>query len=528
MKLWRLKRRVKKNPDDGAARIALSEALLSTRDPRGALDQALAAVDCALEPEDCLALGQLFVDLGRKDAAERAYRHAWTSAPDSLPIALAWGRFLLSSGRADDALEPLGQAVELDPADDGLRLLLIDALQATGADAEAASHLAAVVGRNRDDAKLHVRYGRAMLAIGEHEPALAALRRARRLADTEETTIALGVALGQTGRSNEAVALFERFMAARPDSLSALINCAVAHGEMGDDTTAVRYLLDAARRAPEVAAIQQNLGITFMRMGQLDAAVESFRRATALAPDSAHAQLQLARALTRRGDIHEAIGAATLASRLAGKAKGITHAADDLLQALMETATGEYPALSMSSDGLERPSAISGVLTEFPLPNLLEFLRNDRRTGSLQIVALKGVGEIWLREGDIVAVSASGVPRLGQMLVDAGHLSRAALAHALEGRSEGAPLGKHLAERGTVSAETVSTMVKEQIDQGLMELLPWEQGNFSFAVGDGLPVEERFGTQSALLDALRRLDEAGYSEAADSMEQVADMFGDTF
>ncbi len=526
IKLWRLRRRVTKVPTDGPAWVALVDGLMRAGEADAARAAALEGLDCA-PAESRLQLGDRLAALDATDAAARAWFGAWREAPTLPGAAARWGRHLQQTGRAGEAIEPLRSAHGADPDDDGVRDALLAALSKTGATGERAEVLAASVARHPDDAHLLVRYGKALIEIGQRRQGIEALRRAHRLRADGRTVIALGVALGRSGDSQEAVVLFEQYMAERPDALSAQINCGVAYGEIGDFTTAVRYLLDASQRAPHLAAIQQNLAVIFSRMGQLDAAIDALRLAARIEPAAGRIQLQLARMLARRGDLHEGVAAASLAASLSGESVQLEMAANELRSTLLATVTGEYPAVDSSDMGSgERPSAMSGDLMHFPLPNLLEFLRSERRTGLLQIVSMSGVGEVRLRDGDITSVSASQVSRLGEVLIETGHLDAVALAGALGGRPADMPLGMHLVKSGAVTAEQLAGAAREQALRGLMELLPWEQGNFSFITEDGSAVPESWPTQGMLLDALRRLDEEGYSEAAESIELVGDLFGE--
>ena len=526
MKLWRLRRRIRKAPDDGQARVALVAALIDADEHEEARGIAIEGLDTA-PAATRLELADLLARLGATDEAGRAWFGVWRAAPDLPGAAARWGLHLHRIGRAAEACDPLRKAFTLDPDDVDVRDALVATLASTGATGERAEVLGDSVARRPDDADLLMRCGKALMDVGQRRRGVEMLRRAHRLRPDGRTVIALGVALGRSGASQEAVVLFEQYMAERPDALSAQINCGVAYGEIGDFTTAVRYLVDASQRAPHLAAVQQNLATIFSRMGQFDAAIDALRIATRIEPTSGRIQLQLARMLARRGDLHEGVAAATLAASLAGQSIQLEMAANDLRASLMATVTGEYPALDSSDlDSGERPSAMSGDLMHFPLPNLLEFMRSERRSGLLQIVSMSGVGEIRLRDGDITSVSASQVARLGELLVEAGHLDAQGLAGALGTRPADLPLGMHLVGSGTVSAEHLAAAAREQALRGLMELLPWEQGKFSFLTETGPAVPESWATQGMLLDALRRLDEEGYEDAAGSIEMVGDLFGD--
>ena len=85
----------------------------------------------------------------------------------------------------------------------------------------------------------------------------------------------------------------------------------------------------------------------------------------------------------------------------------------------------------------------------------------------------------------------------------------------------------YLVQSGVVTSAQLGAAAREQALRGLMELLPWEAGNFSFLTEGGPTVPEAWSTQGMLLDALRRLDEEGYEDAAGSIELVGELFNDS-
>ena len=182
--------------------------------------------------------------------------------------------------------------------------------------------------------------GRRRLRQGRHAEALDLIAQALAIdpavagGDT-----AMGVALSNLDRLDEAIASFSRAVAQRPDDLEALTSLAILLSVEDRFAEAVPYyqraialapddaelhngvgiaLLGLARPeeaaaslwravalAPEAAEPLINLGIVLGRAGQPDDSVASFRRAIALQPDHADAHLNLAQALRQAGE-HEA------------------------------------------------------------------------------------------------------------------------------------------------------------------------------------------------------------------------------
>ncbi|CAN0587725.1 unnamed protein product, partial [Laminaria digitata] len=70
------------------------------------------------------------------------------------------------------------------------------------------------------------------------------------------------------------------------------------------------------------------------------------------------------------------------------------------------------PIPSENTDG-----GFTGDLFVFALPDLLEFLMNQRASGVLYVESEHDAGSVQLHEGDIVALRAPGCPSLARELV---------------------------------------------------------------------------------------------------------------
>ena len=107
------------------------------------------------------------------------------------------------------------------------------------------------------------------------------------------------------GRPDDALAAYERVIAAEPDNVIALNNAAWLHNEAGSHL-ALDYSRRAYEQAPDVAAVLDTYGWVLLSRGDVDAAVEHLRKAALGAPDSADIQYHFAAALARRGETPEA------------------------------------------------------------------------------------------------------------------------------------------------------------------------------------------------------------------------------
>lgn len=94
--------------------------------------------------EDLLALARFLRDAGDIDGAARAYRALIASSPGDAGAWLELGQAYLWSGRYDDAMHALEEALRLDPSNDGIRLDLARATWVAKGAAPARAVLAAI------------------------------------------------------------------------------------------------------------------------------------------------------------------------------------------------------------------------------------------------------------------------------------------------------------------------------------------------------------------------------------------------
>lgn len=114
--------------------------------------------------------------------------------------------------------------------------------------------------------------------------------------------IAAAGALLEQGSVQEAVALLERAVEARPADAEAHLMLGTALARLPRRAAAVEALLRALELRPDYAAGYALAGMAFSRLGELDAALRVFERAVALNPELGDAHLNLALILAGRGE----------------------------------------------------------------------------------------------------------------------------------------------------------------------------------------------------------------------------------
>lgn len=164
--------------------------------------------------------------------------------------------------------------------------------------------------------------------------------------------------------------------------------------------------------------------------------------------------------------------------------------------------------------------AFAGQLQMLAVPDLLDFLKSSRRTGTLVLTSDGGMGAVHLRNGMITSAASPNGTRLGKLLLDGGHVQEDQLAEVAMAQESEKPdrlLGGLLVSRGIVGEADVRAALERQVYSAVTELVQWTSGDFAFEPDrpheetDQPPgVEEidvEFDTQGVLLDVLRALDE---------------------
>ena len=155
---------------------------------------------------------------------------------------------------------------------------------------------------------------------------------------------------------------------------------------------------------------------------------------------------------------------------------------------------------------------IAGNIKTMELAELLQWLSQGGKTGSLVIDNGRYEKRVFFRNGRIVS-SASSDPReyLGHFLVSHGYINEEQLAEAMRRQeSERLMLGKVLVEMGAITEENLEVMLRMKAEEGIYSLFTWPEGEFRFR-DDELPpypmVPTDLDVTGLILEAMRRRDE---------------------
>lgn len=303
--------------------------------------------------ENAFALHQA----GRLTEAEALYRTILVGSPENLNALHLLGALLTSTGRADDGVRWLEQAVSLlerrggpVPAHAAIFNNLGNALRAAGRDADALAAYRRALTLDPLEADLTANMAAELARQGKLGDAVVGYARSLSLAPDHAASLAAGARLAATlDRADDAVAGFRRAVALRPDDLDLLsgfghllvglgrleeaaevFHDAVARNAAARGTTdtaaETRHLIDLARvlrlagrteealdlfaqaldRRPDDAALMRERALLLYSAGRLEAAAELAGLILARIPTDPDALFLAGRVVQADGELFEA------------------------------------------------------------------------------------------------------------------------------------------------------------------------------------------------------------------------------
>jgi serine/threonine protein kinase/Flp pilus assembly protein TadD len=195
------------------------------------------------------------------------------------------------------------------PADLWANFDLAYALEDNGEPAEAIRYYTAALALRPGNAGIYLNRGRALVAAGEVDAAIADYYQARALAPPSYAVghNDLGIALKSLGKLDEAVACFQKAIALDPKLALAHSNLGTALIEMGKVDEAIASYRKAIDLDPKLAEAHANLANALNDKGKVDEAIACFRQAIAVNPKFAGAYFNLGLALVAKGQMDDAI-----------------------------------------------------------------------------------------------------------------------------------------------------------------------------------------------------------------------------
>jgi len=219
--------------------------------------------------DDALRLADAHHRAGRLADAEAIFRQVLAVVSPHPGILHSLGMIALETGRYEEALPLISQAIALSPK----------------------------------KAVYHSNLGEAYRRLGRFDEAIASYRHALGLQpELAETRAFLGAAFFAAGRLQEAIASCEQALAQKPDLMEAHNNLGIAFARLDRCDEAIAAFRQAAALAPSEVEVQVNLGLALFHGGRWEEALACYRKALQLRPDHADAHLNLGILLLLLGD----------------------------------------------------------------------------------------------------------------------------------------------------------------------------------------------------------------------------------
>ena len=165
--------------------------------------------------------------------------------------------------------------------------------------------------------------------------------------------------------------------------------------------------------------------------------------------------------------------------------------------------------------------AIEGTLDELRLPDILQTVAQQRKTGILTIQGEETIVAVSFLEGRVVAADSleeTVEERLARLLVRDGIVDRGALADASARCRDGeGRLADVLVEEGHLSREQVLDALRTQTLDLLEDLIGWHRGEFKFYAGEQVSYEEGFEPISVEDLLITWLDHPAFAEEPEEL-----------
>jgi len=173
--------------------------------------------------------------------------------------------------------------------------------------------------------------------------------------------------------------------------------------------------------------------------------------------------------------------------------------------------------------------ALQGSLDDFSLPEILQLIAVQQKSGVLKLTAGSEVAVIFFEGGRVVSTRdrrRNARDPLKTFLVQTGYITAAQLKQIETIESESRrELTDILLTGNYVPGDQLASALEKQIQDTFHQLLTWKQGTYHFS-GDAKTVPKfavnvRLNTEGLLMESMRRLDEAArYKEVLSSPAMV--------
>lgn len=248
----------------------------------------------AQEAEQLFNRGAAFHDLGKLEAAVKAYRRAVALKPDYAGAYCNLGIALKQLGLVNEAIEAYRHAIEVSPTVFEGYFNLGIVMSSVRHYGEALDCYRKVINLNPRFAPAHNSLGIALQAIGKTEDAIAAYQAAIRLKpDHLGAMMNLVQALIESGQPEEALKACQNALALEPDCAPAYEKLGQIHLMLGQPTAARETAEKALEMQPNNLAARDWIAEALRALGQRDEITNLYRQGISCSPKSGKAYYKL-------------------------------------------------------------------------------------------------------------------------------------------------------------------------------------------------------------------------------------------
>jgi hypothetical protein len=165
-----------------------------------------------------------------------------------------------------------------------------------------------------------------------------------------------------------------------------------------------------------------------------------------------------------------------------------------------------------------------GTFETMSVPEILQWIGQNRKTGTLQITTDNGTAIIAFDEGELIfSASSDQGSSLSQLLMESGLLTDE-MQKRLDAlrRESGVGLGKALADMNIVREADLLRLMREKVESEIFNLLQTDEGRFQFVEDlpdlDMLPL--KVDVTRTLLRVTQRMDEGADFDGTDPDESA--------
>jgi Flp pilus assembly protein TadD len=357
----------------------------------------------------------------------------------------------------------------------------------------AVDNLQRTISEAMKDANAWFVLGASLERLGRLESSLRAFETASSLdPENMEIVSARAVVLSRAGRHGEAAQLFAEVVDKRGGSAESFLNLGVALRKDARHDEAILCFHKVLELNPGEARAHLELGLAHLARAAIEEAIVALRAACALAPSWPVSEYYLGLALHRATRVDEAITALGRAAKLAPTDETIREALNTFLEEKKETDRRRSPTAC--------EPALAGDLARFPIPDLIEFMAQQRARGKLEVRSGDARLSISLWDGTIIGASPAESSE-----EDPDHL---------------APF--LLIDEGRLDPKTLAETINPRIETALSDVVAMKQGRFFFAPFSAIDdppqsiAEVAIDARFAVFEALRKLDEQHAEAPAES------------